>query len=552
MRAWLLPIFIALVSASTGWKIGHGFADGGKSHEGAWNESPALAPPEALVSIADVPSSAAELREAAAALAGNASGTKNDLAFYELAARLAPENFPAAMDALRAAKSGWLAELLECWAERDVAAASAWFAAQSAELQRGLFSDWSEAWARLDAAGLRAWLTSRPENERAKLDGKYGDDALTRLLADRDPEAALALSLLYPTLLPAWTVLEQWAARDPSMAATRALALPGGKDKSSAIHFVARAWSRQNPEAALDWIEQLDDPAARDTARNALVMVFAGKNPLAAAEMIRARFPADKQAEQWRMVAAFGAKSDPEGVIAWAQNQGDLETRRTMIAEALRNMTARDSGTASGMWPPPDPHMPRSDARRTAELWLSESQSSAKPLDGGGEVLAALAKNYGIAEAVRFLDRPPPPLAEGVKDAAGALANVAGWPAIADAAMAMPPGARRTDWIAQAIGGLLKTGEIDAVQKVVARLPAGPERDGAVQSMAAALLPDDPDAGAQMLLALPDGAARLREQARRWLADDPREAKRWLAKTDSLSAEEIAALLAAPSTSPKP
>ena len=548
MRSWLLPIFIGSLLALAGWRVGRGlasprFAALALAEDGA----AAVALP-----VADAPLNAADFREAIVAPGGGASGMANDLAFYELAARLAREDFPAAMEALRDAKSGRLAKLLEIWAERDVAAASGWFAAQPAETQRDLFHDWSQTWARLDADGLRKWLAGRPEEERAKLDGKYGDEPLTRLLADRDPEAALTLSQLYPTLLPAWTVLEQWAARDPAMAATRALALPGGQHKSDAIHFVARAWSRQNPEAALDWIEQLEDPAARDTARNALVMVFAGKNPIAAAETIRARFPPDRQADQWRMVAAFGAKTDPEAVIAWAQKQTDPEVRRTMIAEVLRNMTARDSGAASGLWPPPDPSMPRSDARRTAELWLAESQQSAKPLDGGREVLAALAKNHGLAEAVRFLDRTPPPLAEGVKDAASVLANVAGWPAIADAAMAMPPGARRTEWIAQAVAGLLQSGEIDAVQNVVARLPAGAERDGAVQSVAAALLPDDPDAGAQMLLALPDGEARLREQARRWLADDPREAKRWLAKTDALSAEEIATLLAAPATFPNP
>ena len=47
------------------------------------------------------------------------------------------------------------------------------------------------------------------EDERAKLDRENNVNPLLRLLADRDPEATLALSRLYPRLLPAWTVLEQ-------------------------------------------------------------------------------------------------------------------------------------------------------------------------------------------------------------------------------------------------------------------------------------------------------------------------------------------------------
>ena len=112
--------------------------------------------------------------------------------FFLLAQRMESQEFPTAMDELvRQDKTEWHAkELLEIWAERDVAGARVWFEAQPFEIQRNLFWSWGPAWARLDATNVRRWLTSRSEQERGKLD----TSRIITVLAEIDPAAALELA----------------------------------------------------------------------------------------------------------------------------------------------------------------------------------------------------------------------------------------------------------------------------------------------------------------------------------------------------------------------
>ena len=64
-------------------------------------------------------------------------------------------------------------------------------------------------------------------------------------------------------------------------------------------------------------------------------------------------------------------------------------------------------------------------------------------------------------------------------------------------------------------------------------------------AMAAALLSDDPNRSAEILLGLRDGRVHLQTQVAKWLKKDRPEARRWLASTELLNDHEKAQLRAA-------
>lgn len=64
-----------------------------------------------------------------------------------------------------------------------------------------------------------------------------------------------------------------------------------------------------------------------------------------------------------------------------------------------------------------------------------------------------------------------------------------------------------------------------------------------MRALAVGLLRDDPEAGVQMLLDLPQGRDGLQNELSQWMQRDPRNARRWVAATEVLSNEEKQQLL---------
>jgi hypothetical protein len=305
-----------------------------------------------------------------------------------------------------------------------------------------------------------------------------------------------------------------------------------------------REWGAKDPESALAWIDQLRDPQLAVIARSGFVISQARKDPAAALEWVRTRFPADNQEDEWRYVAAFASEKDPQRVATLAQQQTDLKLRRTLMAEAIRFMTTGEAGVEGGLWPPAETET-RTDARMAADLWLTESQLGQSALPHLGEVATALASQHGIDATLAFLDRIPAHLNADTKDIPEWLGRKEGWQEVAAATMRMPPGERRSAWLEKAVAGLVHEGNIRAAQAVVDRLPGGSERNDAVRMLAGATFGEDPEASALLLLKLPEGETHLTAELGRWLKRDSSEARRWITRTDKLSAEQKEQLLLA-------
>lgn len=544
MRALLPPLLVGLVLALPGWQWGRQLgaysAVAGQTNKA---ETPGSLHPSNDSGVDSTnPIRGDELGAAVKAIGNKGLYDLRQIQFYEQANRLALADFPAAMEVLSKEENpSWRSLLLEVWAEKDLAAARDWFLQQAPETQRKEFNYWSAAWARMDAEGVRKWIGTLSPDESSKL--RILGDELLEVLSEQDVAATFELAKKHPKLLSAWQVLNQWAKRDPAMAASHIDEIPEGKDRDSAFNFIGLAWSKQDPSGVLDWIEKIERPKDRETVRYALVRVASRKDPVAAAEMIREYFPAEEQDGQWRAVAAGGVRKDPEALIDWVQQQSDPKLRETMVTEALRQIASRAIGVID-MWPPPDLRMPHVDARKAADLWLSESRSAGKALEYGPEVVATLASEYGLAEAMQFIKSMPDSLSDGMHRAPTSLANIAGWSTVAEMAQTMEAGPRRSQWIQSSIRGWMEGGDYDEAQAVIDRLPAGAERESAVRTMATNLFREDRDASISLLRELPDGASCLANELQQLLESDRREATRWIRSTPLLSDDEKASALA--------
>ena len=125
---------------------------------------------------------------------------------------------------------------------------------------------------------------------------------------------------------------------------------------------------------------------------------------------------------------------------------------------------------------------------------MSESQTAGKRLACGPEIVGALASERGIAEAMQFLQCVPETLSDDTQKLTEGLADIIGWPEIAERSMAMNSGPRRTQWIQRPISGLISSSEYDAAQWIVDRLPTGAERESVVRTMATSLFREDREA----------------------------------------------------------
>ena len=486
-----------------------------------------LKPADFRAALEEIPKDADELRQLAA--------------LWRLAERLAIEDFPTALEAIRNLKEKkvWpLGALLTAWAERDLRAARGWFLAQPAADRPKLFDALGETWARLDPDGLHRWLSTRSEEERKPL--RFSSE-LVRALSEFDPAAALTLSALYENKIANANILQTWARRDPLAAATKSLEMIDPGNQGYSLFSVMKEWVKTAPEDALAWLDTVTDPVLAERGRFSAATVLAETQGIAAADLVRARYPEVEQSKVLTQLAWGVAQKDPEAVVRWAQENAEPRLRQAMIQYALGVMCDHVTAAGANAWPP-GANLARPDAKRLADLWLSEFPEESASKWVPTKVFGAIAEGAGLAEAVRFLERLPAHAALATEDALKELAKTRGLPAVAAEVFRLPPSEQRGEWLGKAVESLAKNGDVPAARALIERLPA-PAREPLVRALAVGLLRDDPEGGAQMLLDLPQGRDGLQNELSQWMQRDPPNARRWVAATAFLTNEERQKLL---------
>ena len=239
------------------------------------------------------------------------------------------------------------------------------------------------SWAATDAKGAEERVARMPEGGAKQI----ARSALLPALAESDPRRAFAsLRDATPFYGDVDAFFKMWAEKDPTDAAAHAVQLPAGWQRTLALFNVAQKWAEADREsalawaqswqppkppgvtierrdpallatvlqtwmsedagAAMQWLEQLPEDAAKTDVLAALSKSLSDDEPQHAVE-VAAMMPTGKaqDAALRNLIDQWGQK-DFAGALAWAQQQPDEEVRQILLPTLVDNLAARDPSAA--------------------------------------------------------------------------------------------------------------------------------------------------------------------------------------------------------------
>lgn len=331
---------------------------------------------------------------------------------------------------------------------------------------------------------------------------------------------------------------------DPAALAVQVLALPPGLQQARAIREVARDFVRRYPAHALEWALKLEDAAPRGAALDEITRELVALDPrrtLSALAKLPAGLATE---EALSSAAAHWARHDAAGAFGWLREVPDASVRARLLGgmgfelaevdprAGLRLATDLFTGEERELltmgvvaaWSARDP--------QGALAWAQEDGDPAVTERRVREVIAGLAQTVP-AEAATLLER----MAPGAQQAEAALAVAESW-AARDAARAaawvasLPDLSLRTR-VAPVVVTEWSGHAPTAAGAWVRALPPGPMREAAVEAHVRILKVEHIAVAARWLGSLPGGerpAPLFAQVAREWLAVEPEVARRWLAE----------------------
>src|SRR5262249_29184350 len=108
-------------------------------------------------------------------------------------------------------------------------------------------------------------------------------------------------------------------------------------------------WARQDPQAALAWVQSLpaDNVAVRNSAITEVFSMWRNTDPVSAATYIQQNFATDPS---FNTLAASAASSwgaaDPQAALAWAQSLPSGAAQNSAVSAALTTLANVDPQTA--------------------------------------------------------------------------------------------------------------------------------------------------------------------------------------------------------------
>lgn len=114
------------------------------------------------------------------------------------------------------------------------------------------------------------------------------------------------------------------------------------------LEAIARQWAQNDPQAALNWAQNLADTAARNAALPNIIASVAENDPRRAAQILP-RLPAEAQASAAGSVISQWAARDPAAAGNWAVSFPEGKTRE-QIFQGLMTRWAGNDPAAAANW----------------------------------------------------------------------------------------------------------------------------------------------------------------------------------------------------------
>lgn len=234
---------------------------------------------------------------------------------------------------IRAAVKGWM--------EVDAVRAQEWVLAQKTPLKESALCGLMGALAETDPKTAFALIQKVRQGP---------DDALAEALFDqwteRDPaEAGAHAARLSKGLLREQAmevVASRWASRDitgalawaetmwdQKLSRTEGRTYPSGHD---AMSSVLQVWLRQDPDATMQWIQQLPDEKKRDAIMANLIAVEADLDPEKTAQFITTKLtPGELQDRTLGQLILGWLHEDAKSALAWVERQPDPRVQQMLL-----------------------------------------------------------------------------------------------------------------------------------------------------------------------------------------------------------------------------
>ncbi|MEA3209541.1 MAG: hypothetical protein QOE70_2598 [Chthoniobacter sp.] len=230
-------------------------------------------------------------------------------------------------------------QLITRWAELEPNAAAAF----AREKMRNFFGDVLSVWAAQDREAAKSFVAGIKDKDLL-LEILPG---FTRTLAESDLEDALR----FATALPADPFhnsirLAFYGAgqKNPAAAAARALAMPEGDARGSAISAAAEVWLEANPQAAMAWVMQRPDTAIGDCGNlfQSAIQSWSSNDPAGASRFVQS-MPAGKQRELGlKSVAQHWAFKDIGSAVQWVQSLPEDKAKTEALGSVLSQWSYED------------------------------------------------------------------------------------------------------------------------------------------------------------------------------------------------------------------
>jgi hypothetical protein len=207
-------------------------------------------------------------------------------------------------------------------------------------------SAFSSDYAALDPAGAAAWAEFLPLSLKfsaltfAAQQWAQKDVAAATAWAESISETSLRLAMLRRI------GEEVERSGDLKLGAEWALRLAGSKDAVENTDAIARLWAKADPTAAFQWAARISDAGHQSAAVLAVATSVAERSPQAAAEWIE-KFPlGDLRQQAAGVVGARWAEKDPESAVRWLAGLGEPRVLESSIHVVMRQWLSRDRARA--------------------------------------------------------------------------------------------------------------------------------------------------------------------------------------------------------------
>ena len=203
---------------------------------------------------------------------------------------------------------------------------------------------------------ISAWMDRDPFTAIAHLD-KNGSDGWTRKTAisawaaDNPEAAANAIQGLEDEgKVNDWVVglIEGIARNDPEGALRTLKSLPGGDTKLQAIREILPEVVIRGADFAGDWIEQIDEPKLQRETAKRLAHSLARRDPESASDWISKISAVETRRDASEVVSEVYAQEDLDGAKLWAENLP--QDTMTEAAEGVAKYLARKDPAEAALW----------------------------------------------------------------------------------------------------------------------------------------------------------------------------------------------------------